>query len=61
MRYVTPRCRLVGEASVEELREEMLNTLGMIDDKLPNQILDLERLQDDDNEDGLLMEAAYER
>lgn len=60
-RYVAPRCRLVSEAGITGLREEMLNTLGMIDDKLPDRILDMERLQNDDNEEGLLLEVAYER
>lgn len=61
MRYVTPRCRLVDKARVEELREEMLNTLGMIDDRLPDRILDMERIQIKDDDEGLLLEAAYER
>lgn len=61
MRYVTPRCRWVSESGITELRDEMLNTLGMIDDRLPDRILDIECLQGDDDEEGLLLEATYER
>lgn len=61
MGHVAPRCRWVSESGVAELREEMLNTLGMIDDKLPDRILNIESIQDDDDGEGLLLETAYER
>lgn len=60
-RYVVPRCRWVSESGITGLREEMLNTLGMIDDRLLDRILDMERFQNDDDGEGLLLEATYER
>lgn len=60
-RYVAPRCRWVSESGIAGLREEMLNVLGMIDEKLLDRILNLESLQNDDDGEGLLLEAAYER
>ena len=60
-RYVVPRCRLVSESGITSLREEMLNTLGMIDDRLPDRILDMERLRNNEDGNGLLLEAVYER
>ena len=60
-RYVVPRCRLVSESGITSLREEMLNTLGMIDDRLPDRILDMERLRNNEDENGFLLEAVYER
>jgi hypothetical protein len=60
-RYVVPRCRMVNESGITELREEMLNTLGMIDDRLPVRILDMERFQSDDDGEGFLLGETYER
>lgn len=55
MRYVTPRCRLVSELYMEEVKAEALNILGMLDDGLLEQMLNVERLRDDDDEKGFLL------
>lgn len=59
--YVVPRCRWVSGSGIAGLREEMLNTLGMIDDRLPDRILDMERFQNDDDGEGFLLGETYER
>lgn len=60
-RYVVPRCRWVSESVMAGLREEMLNMLGMIDDRLLERILDMERFQNDDDGEGFLLGETYER
>ncbi len=62
MWYVTPRCRLVDESYIDEVKKGALNILGIVDDGLLEQMLNMECLRDDDDREGFLLEVLpYDR